>query len=66
MFKSELRNFLQSNSINIESAISDDSYFFGISSLESAKENDITFFHNSKYANLLALTRKFLKHGFNL
>jgi len=56
-FYSELRNFLQSKSIDIESTISNDSYFFGISSLELAEENDLTFFHNSKYANLLALTK---------
>ena len=56
-FYSELRSFLQSKSIDIESTISNDSYFFGISSLELAKENDLTFFHNSKYANLLALTK---------
>ena len=56
-FYSELRNFLQFKSIDIESTISNDSYFFGISSLELAKENDITFFHNSKYTNLLALTK---------
>ena len=56
-FYSELRNFLQSKSIDIESTISNDSYFFGISSLELAKENDITFFHNSKYTDLLALTK---------
>ena len=54
---SELRNFLQSKSIDIESSISDDSYFSGINSLELAKENDITFFHNTKYADLLAFTK---------
>ena len=54
---SELRNFLQSKSIDIESTMSNDSYFIGISSLELANENDLTFFHNSKYANLLALTK---------
>ena len=56
-FYSELRNFLQSKSIDMESTISNDSYFSGISSLELANENDITFFHNSKYANLLASTK---------
>ena len=38
LFYSELRNFLQSKSIDIESIISNDSYFSGISSLELAKE----------------------------
>ena len=49
---SELKSFLQSKLIKIESIISDNSYFLGISSLEFAKENDLTFFHNSKYFNL--------------
>ena len=54
---SELKSFLQSRSIDIESAILNDSYFLGINSLELANENDLTFFHNSKYANLLATTQ---------
>ena len=56
-FYSELRNFLKSKSIDIESKISNNSHFFGISSLELAEENDLTFFHNSKYANLLTSTK---------
>ena len=47
---SELKRFLQSRSIDIESTILNDSYFLGINSLELANENDLTFFHNSKYA----------------
>ena len=54
---SELKEFLKSKLINIESTISDNSFFLGISSLECANENDITFFHNSKYSNLLTLTK---------
>jgi len=54
---SELKSFLQSRSIDIESTILNDSYFLGINSLELANENDLTFFHNSKYANLLATTK---------
>ena len=56
-FYSELESFLKSKSIDIETTLSNDSYFFGINSLELAKKNDLTFFHNSKYANLLASTK---------
>ena len=56
-FYSELKLFLQSKSISIESKLLDNSFFLGISSLESAKENNLTFFHNNKYINLLSLTK---------
>ena len=54
---SELKSFLKSESINIESTVSDDSFFLGISSLEFAQENNLTFFHNSKYINFLSFTK---------
>ena len=54
---SELKAFLQSKLINIESTISDNSYFLGISSLKLANENYLTFFHNIKYIDSLALTK---------
>ena len=54
---SELKSFLQSKLINIESTISDNSYFSDISSLEFAEENSLTFLHNSKYIGLLSLTK---------
>ena len=54
---SELKTFLESNLVNIESRISDNSYFLGISSLKLANENNLTFFHNTKYIDLLSLTK---------
>ena len=54
---SELKKFLQSKLINIESTISDNSYFLGISSLKIANENNLTFFHNNKYIDSLSLTK---------
>ena len=37
-FYSELKSFLQSRSIDIESTISNDAYFLGINSLDLAKK----------------------------
>ena len=54
---SELKTFLQSKLINVESTLLDNSYFLGISSLKFANENKLTFFHNTKYINLLSLTK---------
>lgn len=54
---SELKEFLASKLINIESTISDNSFFLGISSLECANENNLTFFNNRKYINLLSVTK---------
>ena len=54
---SDLKKFLKSKLVNVESSLSDDNYFLGISSLDLANDNDLTFFHNSKYSNLLSSTK---------
>ena len=54
---SEVKYFLESKSITIENKILKDVIFFGIGSLNFAKNNELTFFHNDKYVDSLALTK---------
>ena len=54
---SEVKSLLESKSIKIENKILKDDIFFGIGSLNFAKNNELTFFHNDKYSNFLAMTK---------
>ena len=54
---SKLKSFLQSNSLEIESIFNGEDTFSGLGSIKSATDNDLTFFHNNKYLNLLKTTK---------
>ena len=49
----EIRKKLEYNSIELESSIKDDTIFYGINSITRANENEISFFSNIKYLDLL-------------
>ncbi|MDC2992520.1 UDP-3-O-(3-hydroxymyristoyl)glucosamine N-acyltransferase [Pelagibacteraceae bacterium] len=50
-------NFLNIQSIKVESELDPDSEIFGINSLKEASQNHITFFNNTKYVNDLKITK---------
>lgn len=53
---SKLKYFLKNHSINITTTLSDEFVIQGLSSLQNANESCISFFHNSKYFDLLKNT----------
>ncbi len=53
----ELKKFLEKNNQFVNSAIDENEIFNGINSLNLSSENEISFFHNSKYQNLLSSTK---------
>ncbi len=48
-----VRNYLESQLIDVQSEISDDTIFNGINTISNASKNDLTFFSNIKYLNIL-------------
>ena len=52
----ELKNFLKSHSINVKTNLSDNFSIVNIASLKNANEFSLTFFHNSKYLDVLKKT----------
>ena len=49
----EIRKKLETHSVEITSSINDQTIFNGINSISNAKENEISFFSNIKYLDLL-------------
>ena len=54
---SEIKSFLESKSIKIESKISNDEVFSGLGSLNLCNEKDISFFNKEKFSYLLPSTK---------
>ena len=50
---SDLKFFLESKSIRIDTKISSDELFQGLGSLEFSNKDELTFFNNEKYKHLL-------------
>jgi len=51
-----IKNLFLKNSIEIETTLNNDVHFNTISSLDKSTSNDLTFFHNNKYFDLLKTT----------
>ena len=53
----ELKKFLEKNNQPISATIDEKEIFNGINSLSLSSKYEITFFHNSRYQNLLSSTK---------
>ena len=53
----EIKSFLESKFIKIQSKISNNEEFSGLGSLNLSNENDLTFFNKEKYSSLLVNTK---------
>ena len=52
-----IKSFLNNNSIEFETNLDINTIFNTISSIDKSNSNDLTFFHNNKYLNLLKTTK---------
>jgi len=53
---SDLKKYLNSKSVIVDSKMDENDYFLGIGSLDAAEDHNLTFFHNNKYIKLLSST----------
>ena len=51
------KNVLKKNSIDIETSLNENTIFNSINSIDNSNQDDLTFFHNSKYLNKLKFTK---------
>jgi len=64
---SDLQLFLNDNNVIVDTNISEKVFFTGLNSLLNASNTELTFFHNTKYLDLLSTTKAkacFIKNEF--